>query len=207
VREAAQKTKSLSNLRSHVQILTMYTGEHEGEFPFFMHPEAPESIVRGGGLALRVPLEHFFFASAAYWPVALAPYFGDVAFHESVFPPEARGGGEPYYYSNSFVATSDYWRPETRLQGTSQYRPVRQDQVRRPTDKGLFLDTWSYAGDSTYWPPSFAGAVLVGFVDGSARSVERDALAPAYRPGPPEEAMSGWPVVHTVGGVDAADVP
>lgn len=212
VREAAERAASRSNLRNHVQIFTMYTGDHAGEFPFFMHPDAPETIIRGGGLAYRMSLKSFFFASSVYWPVALASYYGDVAFDESTFVPgaQAQGAGFPsYLYSNSFVATPDYWRRETRLTGTSQYRPVRQNQVRFPANKGLILDPVSYGivADHVYWPPRADAPVLVGVVDGSARSVARDALAPIYLPGPPEDEEFPWPIVHTVGGVDAADVP
>lgn len=211
VRQASQRATSLSNLRNHVQVFTMYTGDYDGQFPFFMRPDAPETIIRGGGLATRVPLKHLFWALSAYWPVALAPYYDDVAYHDSTFTPHARGQSASYmtyHYSNNFVATPDYWRPETRLAGTSQYRPIRQNQVRHPANKGLMLDTWSfYAGDMARWPPQADGAVLAGVVDGSARSITRDSLAPTYTPGPPEHPMATWPIIHTVGGVEAIDVP
>lgn len=209
VRRMAQRTQSLSNLRTHVHVFTTYTTDHDGTFPFFMHPNAPQTIIRGGGFALPVPVEHFFFASYTHWPVALAPYYEDTAFHQSCFPPASltTGGGQPYLYSNNFVATPDYWRREMRLAGTSQLRPIHQHQVRHPANKGLMLDPASFGfyDDSVNWPPRTGSPILVGVVDGSARSVGRNSLTPWYHPA--EEHTLDWPIVHTVGGVEAVDAP
>jgi hypothetical protein len=206
----AQELKSTANLRSHAQTMATYAIDEADCFPFFTHPEATLSVVRGGGVAVAIP----HFQSFWTWNIALADnYYGGVALPESLVIPWQRAH-DPitfYWYGDCFIARPEYWRRATRVLGPSQLRPTRASEVQFPSAKGVILE----AG----WMHDVAGRGLrdaqrFSCVDGSARRYLPRELESPYIGGVGlvngggefPGHMLAMPVMHTQEGVVGRDV-
>lgn len=176
-RGKVDETKSLSNVRTLVQYITMYTDRHNGTFPWL---EAGQAVPAGCPGATISDTD--YWVVTRHWPGVI----DDIVHyweHPGVFvSPGARTSRPPpldfdhtcgwptsYVYSSSFVASPQLWSgramPDERL-----LQPTRLAQVRYPSNKViLWDDELAYLGRE----PRFAGPDIdeptaTGFVDGHA---------------------------------------
>lgn len=206
----AQELKSTANLRSHAQIMAAYSVDEQDFFPFFTHPEATLSVVRGGGIAVAIP----HFQSFWTWNIALADnYFGGVALPDSLVVPWQRAPDSVtmYWYGDCFVARPEYWRRETRRMGPAQLRATRASEVQFPSAKGIVLEAGWMQGVRGR---GFGEDQRFSCVDGSARRFARGELRGPYVGGVGSTNSGGafgghllaMPVMHTQNGVFGRDV-
>lgn len=204
-RRLTQETRSLTNLRSHAAVMSTYAGDERDFFPFFTDPSAPISIVRGGGVAFPIPHFQSFFT----WNVALADaYLGGDPLPESLRIPweTPRQALTMYWYGDCFIARPEFWRHDTRMSGTSQWRGTSLAEVAFPASKGLVLEQgWlpEVRGRQFGTNPRFCSA------DGSARQFATADIRRALQTGVGwgnEGHHWGLMVMHTVGGVQGRDV-
>jgi len=217
MRHSANVAGSLSNLRQHTAVFTMYTNDWRDSFPWFTHPDAVVRLRYEHDLWLSV---HYWFAYAT-WNTALAPgYYDSNPNDDSLFPigyGKSRGREStrrvftPYWYSSAFLADPLYWGYQTR-RGKEQWRATRSVEVRFSSKKALLYDSWtgfqqmgpSGLVDSNCAPP-------IGFVDGSARSIGFRSIRPGYwwgtGGGPVYAAwLHDQPAMCTLDGVRGRDV-
>ncbi len=209
VRNRARETGSLSNMRSHVGVFSVYTNDWRDTYPFFMIPDAQYTILRGGGAA--VVLDDYF-NGYAHWNVALADmYYEGNAFHESFYRAEEQGavagegydyGAVTYQYACCFTAHPNYWNPQKRT-GPNQWSPTQADWVTHPSDKGLFVMRRGLYVATNDNPHDWG----IGFVDGSAGFFSQDQLLVGCATGDDTPHGHHWPlyVYHTVDGVRGRD--
>lgn len=181
IRQSALGSASTANMRTHAQVVQLYSGDFRDLAPFVADPEATYTVARGGGLTVTFE----FFGAEEMWGVALADrYYGfglgssqwDEHVEWGIF---ARSGphGFLYQYSPTFFTLPGYWNEATRDEG--QLRPVRVSSVRYPASKAVFLE-----GDGERGFPSWRNHGLAGrdlgwafaFTDGSVRRPSADRL-------------------------------
>lgn len=205
----AQELKSTANLRSHSQIMASYALDESDSFPFFTHPEATLSVVRGGGVAVAIP----HFQSFWTWNIALADnYFGGVVLPDSLVIPWQRAPDPVtmYWYGDCFIARPEYWRRETRRLDASQLRATRASEVQFPSAKGLILEAGWMQGVRGR---GFREGERFSSVDGSARRFAPGELRSPYVGGVGLVNGGGsfrghllaMPVMHTQNGVLGQD--
>lgn len=211
-REQSRRTVSLSNLRSHVQVFSVYATDFTDTWPYFTDPRATQTVLYDDPNGGVFPIEYFL--AHAFWNVALAPgYYEGNARHPSFSDPgrpPVVSGTEYYWYSCAFIAAHSYWNPATRV-GPSQWVPTFTYQVSFAAQKGVLLAPFSRPD-----PEQPDGRVIwgdprgVGFCDGSARLVPHHALQKVYSGGdgswPGGFHRSGVEVLHTIDGVAGRDV-
>lgn len=205
VRRRSQELKSLTNLRTHVAMHSLYTGDFAGTFLYATDPSATRTVLRGGGHVVEI--EYFMLRQAWSVPMADEYYGGDAApdsirvpWKELYYPPFGH-----YLYGDVFFSRPEYWDPETRRADTSQWLPVRIDEVVFPSAKGLMWERGDVPDSEGVFrtPPD----VRVGLADGSATAVRYARLLSPYPYGPSNASPGGTPVLHTRGGVRGRDVP
>ncbi|MCW5757776.1 MAG: type II secretion system protein [Phycisphaeraceae bacterium] len=208
-RDKAREVSGLSLIRGHGQILQMYSADYAGFFPVIGHPDRPTTI-RVGGREFDLHYWHAEFQ----WVFALAEQYYDGRIgHPSLFPPGYHGDSSPFKYTESYLATSDFWAPETRT-GRQQWRAVPAALTAYPSAKGLLT---SWAGKvpvpGRLYTYSFPDDMLqeTAFVDGSARTIVLRDFLPWMRtgegdyPGRKTQPL-GWPVLHTMHGAVGRDI-
>lgn len=206
-RRAAADTASLVNLRSHAQVVTMYSGDYRDYAPFFADPHATFSVVRGGGVTITFE----YFSSSEVWMYALTDQYYELGLRDGlgIF---ARAGPETiaYQYSPTFIARPQFWNVNTRAAG--QLGPTRLPNVRSPSAKAVYLE-WDIARGLPIWvreEPNRRANWGFGFVDGSARRHEASELVKPYPrgEGTGNGARFSYGIVgmHTVDGILGRDV-
>lgn len=180
VKASVQDAVSLSNMRSHAQVLAAYAGDWSDYVPAITHPRATLSVIRGGGEVYTVP----YFHAAYLWNVALADaYYDGQARHRSFEHPgfrQVETTFNSYLLTASYMADPGYWNAQTRLSDGSQLGHSRLSHTVLASQKVVL----------TEWHPRF-GLPLVrsdehadqlmgfAFADGSAgRSGPDDLLRP-----------------------------
>lgn len=173
-RGAAHRAISLSNLRQHVGVFSLYSNEYQDQFPYFVYPDAT-AIARCKDRIIEI--EHW--RSHHSWSYALADdYYGGNCHDESFYPPDfprgiegnsVRAGFTQYHYGCAFIARPAYWDPSTRT-GPSQWGSTRQSDVTFPAAKGLFFAFYPMSIEVERMPMSRV-SLPIGFVDGHALSV------------------------------------
>ncbi len=214
-RGRAWRTVSLSNLRSHAAIFTMYETDFRGFFPYYTRPDQEESLISVPGTDQCVSVRYFW--GAGRWNYVLAnQYYGGEKDHESFYPPDYPDGHEapalqlgatPYLFNCTFLADPDYWDPRTRV-GPAQWRAVRADAVALTAKKALLVNEW--------FPPLRIGqgkrnSTELSLVDGSAATVLSGRIEPGYPngDGPEMEPVHQGdypPGQHTLQGVKGRDL-
>jgi len=213
VREQTRRTVSLTNLRSHVQVFSVYATDFSDIWPYFTDPRATQTVLYDDRYQRVYPIEYFL--AHAFWNIALAPGYYDGDSRSAVFydpghrPPAS--GTPYYYYSCTFFAAPAYWKPETRT-GPQQWSPTKVHQVTFPSQKGLFLAPFARPDpDNPETADIWADPRGVGFCDGSSRLVPSRDFQAVYPTGdglwPGCFHGSGVEVLHTIGGVSGRDVP
>ncbi len=211
---------SLSNLRSHGQIVASYLNDSNGVFPHFTKPGEEVTLSARGG---AVQVQARYFDAARTWHVALADgyYAGDTA-SASFLSPEARAALGPghasvrptsYWYSCSFLADPEFYEWGKRRDGFEQLRGVRAAQVQFPGQKSVFGE-YRVAVDDSVSPPVHApiDPGNFSFVDGHAEAVPAARWLEQFGDGDfrleLSEHISPYfePLGHAVGGARGRDV-
>lgn len=216
MRSQSRSLASMSNLRSHAQILTMYTDDARGVFPYFTKTGMFSQVLEGGGVTTP-PIS--YFDAHRTWHVALADdYYSGNARSRQFFSPRYRENSAywpiytSYHYPCTFIADPAYFDERTRT-GPAQYRPVNMAQVQFPSAKTVLVETWH--------PPTAQDGRQVqqqgyasAFVDGSVHDVSWRERRSGYQKG------DGWlflpfgavhftdspPMLHTIGGASGRDI-
>lgn len=205
VRDRAREAVSLGQLRSHAQIMHIYTADYRGYFPIYSKPDGTGTIT-AGGRTIPIP----YFADEIFWHLAMADeyYEGRLA-HPSFQPPGQKHAPIPYRYTVSYLATPEYWNPKTRT-GPEQWRGVIADRTAWPSAKGLLI-SWDSAWDGVRLYFKHDTPCETVFVDGSARVVMHGDFNRPITIGQgisPGHAIPkyGSPVIHTFDGVLGRDL-
>lgn len=211
-RARTQEIKSIANLRTHAQTLTVYAGDNEEVPPYITDPAASWTVIRGGGVSVVVD----YFGLFCTWNVALADaYFGGEVLNDALVVPwmQARSSWPytHYFYSENFISRPDYWNYATRRVDRSQWRSTRLSEPSFPSMKGIVLE-------NDHTDASVSGTELRGqitrrfaLVDGAARGyLDSETTRPYLRgagsfPAPSLSVGGGRPVRHTIGGVLGRD--
>lgn len=211
-RDRAESAITISQLRTHAQVFSMYAGDWRDAWPVFINPTIDPTWVRSG----RFGAELFYFDSCFSWNLALAEsYYSEDPVSSIFFPPNyedpvvARYNFfTPLLYSCSLIADPAYWRYETRLEGLSQWNGTRIDQARYPASKCLLVDSWRH--------PDWIGnerqseSVRMSLIDGSATELRSGEVLKGYSRGD-GVAHGGHPSgpprgLHTIDGVRGRDI-
>lgn len=219
-RDSARTAKSLSNIRSHASIISIYTIDWRDTYPYFTYPQATRTVLRAeqAGVVVEVP----YFWAFQYWNVALADsYYDGQPFHDSFYPPtypdglgtrEWRFGPTPYHYACSFLARPEFWNPARRTYQKDQLGPNSAQDVVFPAAKALLTASYPVAP----LPGNIVGfemsnPLAIGFVDGSAANVPANRCTPGYPNGDgsfnfPMHQNTWPPGLHTIDGARGRDL-
>lgn len=206
LRNRAHELTSLAQLRSHAQLMHVYTNDYRGYFPIYSSPDG-ETIIRGGGRA--IPIQYFF--DRFLWTFAMSDeYYDGHIGHPSFIPPGYQFNDSPYEYTVSYLATPEFWNHSTRT-GPEQWKGVIADRTAWPDAKGLLIsEAAARIGlDRVEFTPDTPRETA--FVDGSARVILHGNLNPPIVTGegrwPGRVTVPfGLPVIHTVDGALGRDV-
>ena len=142
VRKRSLDAASLANMRTHAQVLSLYSNDHRDTAPFLADPDATYTVARGGGLTVT----YEFFEAVELWGVSLVDdYYGfglgsdrwDEDIDWSVFA-RPGPGGLLYQYSPTSFTLPAYWDVDSRR--SDQLRSIRVSQVRYPATKVVFME-------------------------------------------------------------------
>jgi prepilin-type N-terminal cleavage/methylation domain-containing protein len=207
VRQSARRVVSLSNLRTHAQVVTAYADTYKDTFLWTMNPEATYSVRRHpSGIAIQI----VYFAGMNTWHWPLLEDFYSQTLDNAIFADPNDKGNYPYtsfWYSSTFLARPDFWNESTRS-GPAQWRPVLHSDVLFPSKKAIHLNakTMFVAPDQPIHPLHL---IDVSFVDGAARSIPFSRLTPPYLRGEGNWHGSwfgnGIKVMHTIDGSRGRD--
>lgn len=180
----ADSASDLADLRTHTEVLIMYTSDSGGAFPNFIDPKFGIGPVPGSSMT-SVP----YFAQCQFWAIPLldgyyerAGVLGDVFYLRSA-ERDLEGGtlghNPSYVYGATFLAFPAFWNPETRMAPPAQLGTVRIDQVRYSSRKAL-VDVIASNGGMNQSDGGKGTRVLAAFVDGSAASFPLNETEPGY---------------------------
>ncbi|MFI4893364.1 MAG: MauE/DoxX family redox-associated membrane protein, partial [Phycisphaerales bacterium JB058] len=138
VRQGAQDAVSLSNMRQHAGVFSMYATDWDDYSPYPVHPDATLNVFRSA--ALTVEVEYFW--ATELWQVALADaYYDGNPFGEAFSHPAdmRRGTWITYRMTSSYLAHPNYWvnRPDRDI---SLWGGVRVTQTRFPANKAWLVE-------------------------------------------------------------------
>lgn len=224
IRMQATQTAALALIRGHGQVFHLYSQDYKDQWPYFISPTQPQTLVRGGGEDANLS----YWDAYAFWPLALADgYYQGQAYHPSFgFP-----GGEPpspltpFRYACAFLAHPEFWNPSTRT-GPTQWAPTHSADVLFPSLKLLLIDEYEGRRDPHATPPPpdpdlppqppFKGRIalperVIALVDGGAISRRVQTLNGGYPRGDGWWSQpilhSGPSPLHTIDGVRGRDLP
>jgi len=208
--------KSVSNLRSHAGIFSMYATDWKDHLPYFTDPNLATTQVTNPARNYTVDVP--YWSAHFQWPVALAdPYYEGDHRHASLYYPGAglsRPGmsepvvTSPYWYGCSFIGAPDYWNARTRVAGISQLRPNSLSDALYPASKMLLLEP--YPTLQIFEPRQVRAGMA--FLDGSASrepfgSPQPDSLSDGDAAGPINHQYPYPPTMHTTDGIRGRDKP
>ncbi|XVJ59418.1 MAG: prepilin-type N-terminal cleavage/methylation domain-containing protein [Tepidisphaera sp.] len=170
VRTQSRLTKSLTNLRTHAQVITLYTNDWKDTYPHFISAASG----RGGFDSPCLPgrTSTYYFSQSSRWHLVLGPvYYGGCSTSVFTTPETATegfsvGDHSEYQIPCVFQAAPEYWSDSTHV-GPSQWRAVGAHEV-------LFPDRRSLVWAARPWDFTEVGAgdvARLAFVDGSAAAV------------------------------------
>lgn len=209
VRERSLAITSLSNVKTHVSAMTLYTSDNRDIYLDIVSPQADYGILRWNEFARRT----VYFEQVRYWHFGMARryYGGNISSGTFCVPGAPAGacttqrgpGAAGYWYSAAFLAAPEYWNRRTR-QGRLQWRGVRVSEVVYPSFKGVFIGAWPmFYGDLA---PDWRVGSDVGFVDGHGKRVAPSAVLPPESGGDGQYFDISFPVLHTKDGARGRDV-
>ncbi|MDX2131061.1 MAG: hypothetical protein SFY69_03280 [Planctomycetota bacterium] len=204
VRRSGRDAGTLNNLRQHAGVFLLYSADHREQFPYFTKP------LPGPATPLEDPSGRIwnvgYFHAHFMWPVALSHgYYNGTTTRGSIRSPFR--SPEPtwdYQYPCVFIADPAYWSTFTRKHPPVQFRAVKLSEVAHPGSKVLISDDALWKSTERTSPQGAGGCV-----DGHAEIIAVGRMAPFYRPGDTSfeygRHISSNPLMHTLGGVHAAD--
>ncbi len=212
-RRQAQRIDAIADLRSHMQVMTLYSIDYDDMWPYLTDPEVTYTIFRHPS-GRAGPLLYFMVTNMWHWPL-LGSYYPESGLDMFVAAGDlGYGNGPPsgvfssYTYSATMYSRPEFWQLKTRT-GPKQWRPVRVSDVRFPSNKGgLSFDEHELDRDADgafvrIWHP-------IGFCDGSASNVKWNDITRPYPKGDGHWWGSfdgfGIRVRHTIGGVYGRDI-
>lgn len=214
-RRHADDAASMIHLRQHVMAVASYNADYQERMPHFTSPD--ERVVFNAG-PYRIAVE--YFTGYSFWHLALCDsYYEGDPFARYFFPPgyldTLRPGLVPfvtqYWYSQAYLADPAYWTVERRI-GPSQWRSTRAPEVSFPANKAVLIECWPYVLDYGALGMSPAEEMRrpgIGFVDGSARRIQRNAILPGHPEGTGVLAgnamIHDFPTLYTLSGVKGRD--
>ncbi len=215
LRAGARSTSDLSKLRSFGQGFTLYSQDFREAYPYFTNVGFMTKELSGEGVP---PFQVSHFDASEVWHVVLArKYFADSPRSEAFYPAssiDSRDSQWPFRttfrYACVFIATPEYWRPETRLDGSGQFGVTRISSVTRPSLKTLIVRGWT-SNDGEVTATSPISSLLC---DGSTRQVAFTERRSGYDRGcgnPLEpfgaiHRIDSPPLLHTLLGVQGQDI-
>lgn len=211
---STRRIVSASNLRSHVQAMTLYAGDSREMAPYFTDPSATRTILRWKDLAVQSR----YFDAHIFWPIVLSSGgYGASPFDRVFVGPGVRPSFiSSYHYSCVFLAPPVYWDPSTRT-GRSQLGPTKLSDVRFPGSKVLINDEveFALAADRRSDPRAVVrvppGRQNFGMVDGSVLVRDRSEPLPGYERGDGSDLNLSIHLgdtgggLHTLGGIWGRD--
>lgn len=206
VRSFADQAVSLSNIRTHVTILSQYASDYRDTTPCFIDPAATYGVIRVGDFVTTAN----YFDMTVYWNLPMSELYYQSSPRSPVFarPRHRVEYATDYSYSSSFLAHPDFWVAELRT-GPDQWGPVKLTDVSYPDRKGAFFSRVDWA-ESTFEYTHQVSGIPLGMTDGSARAIQPSKLLPPYWYGEGNWQGSrysyGIPVLHTPGGVRGRDI-
>lgn len=134
VRAQARDLGSLANLRTHAQVLSMYSIDWNDSFIHFTRREATQTILESCG----VRSAYRYFENSAMWHRAVAEDYYSCGSPAFAYP-GADPGGWHYLLTAAAIARPPYWDLETRT-GGAQWATSRLTQVAFPGAKAAFIE-------------------------------------------------------------------
>lgn len=207
IRDRSYEAKSLANMRTHTQVLSLYTSDHHDTHPYLADPNATLNVIRGGGRAVSVE----FFWVSDFWFLALTDTYYDSSLDYALFAYPEPGNGAPYLYSATLYTRPEFWSTETRT-GPEQWRPTRVHEVTYPSSKASFTE---FKTDGTQFPGYNQHGVKpgrygFGFLDASSRRIDANRINSQVLDGdgggPHTRFNFGVIGLHTIDGVRGRDV-
>ena len=184
VRDASRRAESSSNLRTHAQILTVYTLDHAGTLPGWRTPSEFEAD------SIEPPFpQSRYFRIHTYWHLIPGrDYYEGGMENETLWPDGFRRSPEstfpyqtPYLLPCTFAADPGFWDEETRRYGDGQWGAQRLSRVAYPSKKALVVESWPHRERVRQARDRFSVGLPVALADGSTQ-----------RPSP-RERYSGYP--------------
>lgn len=206
VRDRARGISSLGQLRSHGQVLQLYSSNYRGYYPIYTTPDGPTKIK---GADREFVAEYFF--ERFLWDFALADEYYDGSIgHPSFFPPGYKYAGSPYVFTVSYMAVPDFWNQSTRT-GPEQWRGVPADRTLWPSAKGILVSHAAAYVDYALLDFQPDTPQETAFADGSARTIRHGDFVRPIGTGegrwPGRTTVPfGLPVIHTLDGALGRDV-
>ncbi|MBL0927569.1 MAG: hypothetical protein IBJ11_07945 [Phycisphaerales bacterium] len=198
-RARAEFAVGLSRARQHVQVMGMYAVDFRGVYPMLARPDQPWTLIG----APDNPLWVRFFDVGYLWRVGLAARYYDVRPSDPVFHMPGADPRRGFLYSYTLFTDWRFWTWDMRG-GTEQWRSVRLDEVRYPSNKGVFISVYPW-----YDRPELPPRACVAFADGSADLPEPSEFLEYYPSSSPEFPWAGWnwagPVLTTINGFRGRD--
>jgi hypothetical protein len=216
VRDRARTVASLSNLRQHVAIMSSYTSDYQGLFPYLVEPSASWGVIRceSAGVAIEVP----YFLATMYWNVGLADQYYSGAWRSRSFSGPFRKGlttSTSYEMSCALIADPKFYNMETRMMPPAQLRPVRIDEAVFPSKKSMLTARYAVNHDNPrdrgdYDTINRRGGDA-GFIDGHAATVRGADTLPRWMGSADGPWFGGHhgtslPMAHQIDGIRGRDV-
>lgn len=216
VRNRAKESVSFSNLRTHAHAITAYTVDNSDSFPYFTVPGELVEIDNPPFLVGNLQ----YFDMHRVWHLGLAWDYYSLNHTDEIFrSPRTREAGEldlvfaDYFYPCAFIASSQYWTAEGRLNGPSQFVGTSANQVRYPSAKAVMVESRPYLDEVRVPADVLRTSLPMSFVDGSAEGLGVRSRINGYERGDGYVNAQYGAVhynnyldgLHTVGGVEGRD--
>jgi len=214
VREKSRASASLSNLRQHTAIFSMYASDWKDTLPYFSNPRGPTTQLKCK--SQDVSVESAYFSPSLFWPIGMADgYYNGRCYDRSFIPPTTRPSQIGQYLMPCvFMADPSFWTPETREWPPHQLRAIRLAEVVFPNSKCALLE--KVFG---IIPQQVVYTVMderhrMAVVDGHATELNLNGVVPGYKDWYSLDRYYNmhvggqytYPGLHTLGGVRGRDL-
>ncbi len=217
LRDRARTAANLSNLRQHIAVMSSYTTDYKGLFPYLAEPTATWSVIRceSAGVAIEAP----YFMATRYWNVGLADQYYSGAWRSRAFSgPWTKGltTSTSYEMSCALITDPKFYNMETRMMPPAQLRPVRIDEAVYPSKKSMLTARRAVNYDNPRDRDEYDTINRLGgdagFIDGHAASVRAADTLPRSWSGSADGPWLGGhhgyalPMSHPDDGIRGRDV-
>lgn len=214
VREKSRASASLSYLRQHTSIFSMYASDWKDTLPYFSNPKGPTTDVKC--VSQGVSVESWYFSPSLFWPIGMADgYYGGRCYDRSFTPPTARPSQIGQYLMPCvFMADPNFWTPETRERPPRQLRAIRLAEAVFPSSKCSLLEKVFGVVPQQMIYTVMEERHRMAVLDGHATELNLNGIVPGYKDWFSKERyytmhVGGeytYPGLHTLGGVRGRDL-